>query len=47
VELIADDACPRYLCRVVRGIDPGAETPLWMQERLRRSGLRPLSPSST
>lgn len=33
-------ACPRYLARVVRGIDPAAESPLWLRERLRRSGLR-------
>jgi len=43
VHLIADEACPRYLCRVVRGVDPTAETPLWMTERLRRSGLRPIA----
>ena len=35
--------CPRYLGRVVRGVDPRAPTPLWMRERLRRAGLRPLS----
>jgi phenylalanyl-tRNA synthetase beta chain len=40
----APDACPRYVCRIIRRIDPGAETPLWMQERLRRSGLRSLGP---
>jgi phenylalanyl-tRNA synthetase beta chain len=43
VELAAPAACPRYLCRVVRGVDASAPTPLWMQERLRRSGVRPLS----
>lgn len=36
--------CPRYSCRVIKGIDPSAETPSWMQEKLRRSGLRPISP---
>ncbi len=37
-------ACPRYLGRVVRGLDARAHTPLWMRERLRRSGLRSLGP---
>jgi phenylalanyl-tRNA synthetase beta chain len=44
VRLEAPDACPRYVCRIIRNIDPVAETPLWMQERLRRSGLRRISP---
>ncbi len=44
VHLEAPEACPRYVCRVVRGIDPSAETPLWMRERLRRSGLRAIAP---
>jgi len=44
VELDAPKACPRYACRIIRNIDPDAATPLWMQERLRRSGLRSISP---
>ncbi len=44
VELLAPEACPRYTCRVIRAIDPSAETPLWLRERLRRSGLRAISP---
>ncbi len=44
VALEAPAACPRYLCRIVRNINPAAETPLWMQERLRRSDLRSISP---
>ena len=44
VALDAPAACPRYVCRSVRGIDPAAETPLWMKERLRRSGIRAISP---
>ncbi len=44
VELLAPTACPRYVCRVIRGIDPRATTPLWMRERLRRCGVRPISP---
>jgi phenylalanyl-tRNA synthetase beta chain len=36
--------CPRFAGRVLEGIDPGARTPVWMRERLRRAGLRPISP---
>ena len=43
-EVQAPAACPRYLCRVIKGIEPQAETPLWMVERLRRSGIRAISP---
>lgn len=43
VELLAPAACPRYLCRIIRGVDATAATPLWLTERLRRSGLRPIS----
>jgi len=42
--LEAPEACPRYSCRVIRGIDPTAQTPRWMTEKLRRGGLRPISP---
>ena len=33
-------ACPRFVGRVIRGIDPGAKSPSWMTERLRKSGIR-------
>ena len=42
VEAPAD--CPRYVGRVIENINVNAETPLWMQEKLRRSGLRSLGP---
>ncbi|OYV16862.1 MAG: phenylalanyl-tRNA synthetase beta chain [Methylococcaceae bacterium NSP1-2] len=42
VTVQAPEACPRYLGRLIKGINPQAETPLWMQERLRRSGVRSL-----
>lgn len=42
VRVDAADACPRYLGRVVRGINAQAATPRWMAERLERSGIRPL-----
>jgi len=35
--------CPRYAGRVIRDVDAAAETPVWMRERLRRAGIRPLS----
>ncbi|HVF34083.1 MAG TPA: phenylalanine--tRNA ligase subunit beta [Candidatus Saccharimonadia bacterium] len=41
--LAAPQDCPRYLGRVIEGIDPTARTPLWMVERLRRAGLRSVS----
>ncbi|GMQ96560.1 MAG: phenylalanine--tRNA ligase subunit beta [Gammaproteobacteria bacterium] len=44
VDIKADKACPHYVGRVIRGVNARAETPLWMQERLRRSGLRSLGP---
>jgi len=44
VAVTAAEDCPRYAGRVIEGIDPQAVTPLWMQEALRRSGLRSLGP---
>ena len=44
VELHAGADCPRYCGRVIEGLDPAARTPLWLAERLRRAGLRPISP---
>lgn len=43
VKVDAATACPRYLGRVIKGINMRAPTPLWMQERLRRSGLRSIN----
>ena len=42
ISVAAQAECPRYLGRVIRGVNMAAETPLWMQERLRRSGNRSL-----
>lgn len=44
VEIQAGEACTHYAGRVIKGIDAKAETPLWMLERLRRGGIRGLSP---
>ncbi|PWG61096.1 phenylalanine--tRNA ligase subunit beta [Sediminicurvatus halobius] len=43
VTLEAPAECPRYTGRVIRDVDTSAETPVWMRERLRRAGVRPLS----
>lgn len=44
VQVLATAACPRYLGRLIKGVNVQATTPLWMQERLRRSGIRSLGP---
>ncbi|MFD2189884.1 phenylalanine--tRNA ligase subunit beta [Pistricoccus aurantiacus] len=54
VEIVHDDEfpieikdsthCPRYLGRVIKNVNLKAETPSWMVERLRRSGLRSIDP---
>jgi len=40
VQLQNPEACPRYLGRIIENVDLSASSPLWMQERLRRSGIR-------
>ncbi|MEX2124270.1 MAG: phenylalanine--tRNA ligase subunit beta [Woeseia sp.] len=37
-------ACPRFAGRVVLDIDAAARTPIWLTERLRRSGIRSIHP---
>lgn len=44
IEIRNPEACPSYCGRIIRDIDSRASTPLWMAERLRRSGLRLLHP---
>ncbi len=44
IRLEAPADCPRYVGRIIEGVDAQARTPDWMRERLRRSGLRPISP---
>jgi phenylalanyl-tRNA synthetase beta chain len=44
VRLEAPARCPRFAGRVIQGVNPAARTPLWMRERLRRAGLRPIRP---
>lgn len=44
IQVDAPQACPRYLGRVVKGINVKAATPLWMREKLRRCGIRSIDP---
>lgn len=39
----ADGGCDRFVARIVRGVNPQAPTPAWMQDRLRQAGMRPIS----
>lgn len=43
INLEAGLACPRYVGRIISGVNAAATTPLWIRERLRRSGIRSLS----
>jgi len=43
VELIPRAGCIRFASRVIRGVNARAQAPLWMRERLRRAGLRPIN----
>ncbi|MGI9289504.1 MAG: phenylalanine--tRNA ligase subunit beta [Pseudomonadales bacterium] len=40
VSLQAAAECPRYVGRVIRNVDLSRAAPLWLQERLRRAGMR-------
>jgi len=43
VEIQAPTDCPRYVGRVLKGVRTNTASPLWLQERLRRSGVRSIS----
>jgi phenylalanyl-tRNA synthetase beta chain len=44
VHLDAPAACPTFVGCVIRGVDNRAATPMWLRERLRRAGVRSISP---
>ena len=44
IRLEAPEQCPLYRGSVLQNIDNSGSSPLWMQERLRRCGVRPISP---
>jgi phenylalanyl-tRNA synthetase beta chain len=43
VKLQAGQACTKFVGRVIKGVNGAAQSPFWMQERLRRAGVRPIS----
>ena len=44
IDLQAPEACPRYLLRAVKNVNVKAESPMWMQEKLRRCGICSIDP---
>ena len=43
VRLEAGADAPRYIGRIIEGVNASVPSPLWMAERLRRAGIRPIS----
>ncbi len=44
IEIANHAGCPRYLGRVIEGVDMARPAPWWLRERLRRCGLRSINP---
>lgn len=44
IQLANPNSCPRYLGRVIEEVNLSVSSPLWLQERLRRSGVRSIDP---
>jgi len=44
VALKASAGCPLYSGRIIQGLRTSVTSPLWLTERLRRAGLRPIHP---
>lgn len=42
LEIADPDLCPRYSAAFIRGLGVGS-SPFWMQQRLRRAGMRPIN----
>jgi phenylalanyl-tRNA synthetase beta chain len=40
VKILNKEACFRYIGRVIKNVDMSVITPIWLKEKLRRSGLR-------
>jgi len=40
INIEASDGCPRYVGRIIKGVDVSRASPHWLQEKLRRCGIR-------
>ena len=43
VQVLEPMGCDRFVVRAVTGLDAAAESPHWLQQRLRLAGMRPIS----
>ncbi len=43
VKLSAKAGCPHYIGRVIENVDASVKSPLWLSEKLRRSGVRSIN----
>ncbi|MFB7323123.1 MULTISPECIES: phenylalanine--tRNA ligase subunit beta [unclassified Streptomyces] len=43
VRIDAPHGCDRFTARTVSGLDPEARSPIWLQRRLQKAGMRPIS----
>lgn len=44
VSVIAKEACPRYVGRIIQNTNNKTESPSWLKEHLEKAGIRSLSP---
>ena len=43
VSVKAIQECPRYVSRVIEGVSGDVQSPIWLQEKLRRAGIRAIN----
>jgi phenylalanyl-tRNA synthetase beta chain len=43
VQVTGRTGCDRFTARTVTGLDPEARSPIWLQRRLQKAGMRPIS----
>ncbi len=43
IRLEAAAGCPKFVGRLIKGVNGSTKSPFWLQERLRRAGLRPIN----